>query len=154
MKQRVYTDTSVIGGCLDVEFQAPSLRLVEKFRSGKAVVVLSELTLLELANAPEKVRDVLKGIPEEYREYLDLTADAKELAELYLSEGVLGSGKQIDAQHIAIATIGRVNVLVSWNFQHIVNLERIRGYNSVNVREGYPVLEIRSPWEVFVDEES
>ena len=154
MKQRVYTDTSVIGGCLDVEFQAPSVRLVEKFRSGEAIVVLSDLTLLELANAPQKVRDVLKRIPEEYREYISLTAEAKELAELYLRESVLGPGKRIDAQHIAIATISRVHVLVSWNFQHIVNLERIRGYNSINVREGYPVLEIRSPWEVFVDEES
>ena len=152
MKQRVYTDTSVIGGCLDVEFRAPSVRLVEKFRSGEAVVVLSDLTLLELSYAPEKVRDVLKGIPEEYREYVVLTAEAKELAGLYLSEGVLGPGKRIDAQHIAVATISRVHVLVSWNFQHIVNLERIRGYNSINVREGYPVLEIRSPWEVFVDE--
>ncbi len=151
MKQRVYTDTSVIGGCLDIEFQAPSVRLVEKFRSGEAVIVLSELTLLELANAPEKVRDVLKAIPEEYREYIDLTAEAKELAGLYLGEGVIGPGKQIDAEHIAIATISRVDVLVSWNFKHIVNLERIRGYNSINVREGYPVLEIRSPWEVFVD---
>ncbi len=154
MKQRVYTDTSVIGGCLDDEFHAPSVRLIEKFRSGKAIVVLSDLTLLELASAPRKVREILKGIPQEYREYIGLTAEARELAERYLSEGVLGPGKQIDAQHIAIATISRVNVLVSWNFQHIVNLERIRGYNSINVREGYPVLEIRSPWEVFVDEES
>ena len=154
MKQRVYTDTSVIGGCLDVEFQTPSIRLIEKFRSGEAVVVLSDLTLLELVNAPQKVRDVLQRIPEAYREYVGLTVEAKELAELYLSEGVIGPGKRIDAQHIAIATISHVHVLVSWNFQHIVNLERIRGYNSINVREGYPVLEIRSPWEVFVDEES
>src|SRR3972149_11765612 len=154
MKQRIYTDTSVIGGCLDVESQAPSVRLFEKFRSGEAIVVLSDLTLLELANAPRKVRDLLKRIPEKYREYIGLTADAKKLAELYRSAGVLGPGKRIDAQHIAIATISRVNVLGSWNFRHIVNLERIRGYNSINVREGYPVLEIRSPWEVFVDEES
>ena len=154
MKQRVYTDTSVIGGCLDVEFQAPSVRLFEKFRSGEAIVVLSDLTLLELANAPRKVRDLLKRIPEKYREYIGLTAEAKELAELYRSEGVLGPGKRIDAQQFAIATISRVNVLVSWNFRHIVNLERIRGYNSINVREGYAVLEIRSPREVFVDEES
>ncbi len=46
------------------------------------------------------------------------------------------------------------DVLVSWNFRHIVNLARIRGYNSVNLRQGYPVLEIRSPLEVFFDEES
>ena len=74
------------------------------------------MTLLELANAPEKVRDALEGIPEAYREYIELTAEAKELAGLYLSEGVVGPGKQIDAEHIALATISRVDVLVSWNF--------------------------------------
>ena len=154
MKQRIYADTSVIGGCLDPEFEVPSLRLVERFKLGEAVIALSELTLMELVDAPEKVRDVLKGIPEAHREYLDLTTEAKELAERYLNEGVIGPGKRIDAQHIAIATISRVDVLVSWNFRHIVNLARIRGYNSVNLRQGYPLLEIRSPLEVFVDEES
>ena len=136
MKQRMYADTSVIGGCLDIQFKAPSVRLVEKFRSGESIVVLSDLTLLELASAPAKVRDVLSKIPEKCREYVGLTQEAKELAELYVREGVVGPGKRIDAQHIAIATISRVHVLVSWNFQHIVNLERIRGYNSINVREG------------------
>ena len=152
MKLRIYTDTSVIGGCLDPEFQVASVRLVERFKLGEAVIVLSELTRLELVNAPDKVRDVLKGIPEEHREYLELTTEAKELAERYLNEGVIGPGKRIDAQHIAIATVSRVDVLVSWNFRHIVNLARIRGYNSVNLRQGYPVLEIRSPLEVVVDE--
>jgi hypothetical protein len=154
VKLRIYTDTSVIGGCLDPEFQVPSSRLVEKFKVGEAIIVLSELTRLELVDAPEKVRDILKAIPEEYREYLDLTTEAMELAERYLDEGVIGPGKRIDAQHIAIATISRVDVLVSWNFRHIVNLARIRGYNSVNLRQGYPALEIRSPLEVFADEKS
>ena len=152
MKLRIYTDTSVIGGCLDPEFVVPSSRLVEKFKRGEAIIVVSELTLLELVEAPEKVRNVLKPIPEERREYLDLTTEAMELAELYQKEGVIGLGKRIDAQHIAIATVNRVDVLVSWNFRHIVNLTRIRGYNSVNLRQGYPVLEIRSPLEVLVDE--
>ena len=57
-----------------------------------------------------------------------------------------------DAQHIAIATVARVDVLVSWNFKHIVNLHRIHGYNSVNLRRGYPTLEIRAPREVLPDE--
>ena len=127
MKQRIYADTSVIGGCLDPEFDVPSLRLVERFKLGEAVIVSSELTLLELVDAPKKVRDVLNGISEANREYLDLTTEAKELAERYLTEGVIGPGKRIDAQHIAIATISRVDVLVSWNFRHIVNLARIRG---------------------------
>ena len=59
---------------------------------------------------------------------------------------------RVDAQHIAIATVGRVDVLVSWNFRHIVNLVRIHGYNSVNLRKGYPMIEIRTPREVLSDE--
>ena len=94
------------------------------------------------------------GFLKHNREYLDFTTEAKELAERYVNEGVIGPGKRVDAQHIAIATISRVDVLVSWNFRHIVNLARIRGYNSVNLRQGYPVLEIRSPLEVFADEET
>jgi hypothetical protein len=57
-----------------------------------------------------------------------------------------------DAQHIAIATVARVDALVSWNFKHIVNLNRIHGYNSVNLRRGYPMIEIRAPREVLPDE--
>ena len=73
MKQRIYTDTSVIGGCLDPEFEVGSLRIVERFKRGEAVIALSELTLLELVGAPEKVRDVLMEIPEAHRERLDFS---------------------------------------------------------------------------------
>ncbi len=55
----------------------------------------------------------------------------------------------IQKQHIAVATLGRVDVVVSWNFKHIVNLNRIRLYNSVNLKLGYPMIEIRSPREVL-----
>ena len=70
----------------------------------------------------------------------------------YGQSGVRRQGG-VDAQHIAIATISRVEVLVSWNFRHIVNLQRIRGYNAVNLRDGYPLLEIRTPQEVIRCEE-
>ena len=59
---------------------------------------------------------------------------------------------RFDAQHIAIATVAAVDVLVSWNFKHIVNLQRIRGYNAVNISEGYPPVEIRTPQELGADE--
>lgn len=69
-----------------------------------------------------------------------------------IEEGVLTGKMRADAQHIAIATVARVDVLVSWNFKHIVNLYRIHGYNSVNLRRGYPTLEIRAPREVVPNE--
>ncbi len=70
----------------------------------------------------------------------------------YITAGVIPAKMRADAQHIAIATVARVDVLVSWNFKHIVNLQRIHGYNSVNLRKGYPTLEIRAPREVTSDE--
>lgn len=77
MKLRIYADTSTIGGCLDIEFQVPSIRLFEKFKRGEAIVVVSELTLLELASAPAKVRGVLSAVPEAHKEYVDFTPEAE-----------------------------------------------------------------------------
>lgn len=152
MKARIYVDTSVVGGCEDVEFQEHSLRLMECFVRGDYVLVLSDLTVQELAIAPDAVRQHLSGVPEEHIEALQLDGEARGLAEAYLSEAVIPEKMRVDAQHIAIATVARVDVLVSWNFKHIVNLQRIRGYHSVNIRKGYPILEIRSPREVLANE--
>ncbi len=149
MKRRIYTDTSVIGGCLDEEFSEGSIALFDGFRSGSALIVLSSLTLAELEGAPAKVQEIIKSVPTNYIDYIEFTQDASELAEVYLSEGVVTKKSRVDAQHIATATVNRVDVLVSWNFKHIVNLERIHGYNSVNLRHGYPLLEIRTPIEVL-----
>ncbi len=146
-------DTSVIGGCVDKEFQNASRQLLDKFKQGEMIAVISELTTLELKDAPQEVLDILREIPEKNVEYVELTEEAVNLARKYIGEGVIGGGKLVDAEHIAIATINRVDVLVSWNFRHIVNLQRIRGYNSVNLKYGHPLLEIRSPLEVISYEE-
>lgn len=152
MKLRIYTDTLVLGGCEDEEFAEHSIRLVEGFVRGERVLVLSSLTVQELTTAPAEVRRRLASVPQAHIETLRLDPEARDLAEAYLAAGVLTSRMRADAQHIAIATVGRVDVLVSWNFKHIVNLHRIQGYNSVNLRRGYPTLEIRAPREVLPDE--
>jgi len=147
MRPRIYADTSVIGGCFDPEFHEPSTALFRLFKNGLATLVLSDITLLELNEAPSAVRKALDAVPAAFRELIEFSEEASDLARKYLSEGVLDESKWVDAQHIALATISRVDVLVSWNFRHIVNLQRIRGYNSVNLRAGYPLLEIRTPRE-------
>ena len=152
MKLRIYADTSVLGGCDDAEFAEHSVRLLDGFIRGERLLVLSSLTVQELATAPPSVRSRLATVPEELVEMLQLDAEARELAEGYIAAGVLSPRMRADAQHIAIATVGRVDVLVSWNFKHIVNLQRIHGYNSVNLRRGYPMIEIRTPREVLSDE--
>lgn len=153
MKRRIYTDTSVVGGCLDEEFSSHSSRLFERFRAGLETLVLSDLTLAELEGAPAQVREVLQTVPGEMVEEVKFDPEAANLAQGYLTAGVIGVTHLEDARHIATATVHRVDVLVSWNFRHIVNLDRIRGYNSVNLRLGYILLEIRSPMEVLRYEE-
>ena len=152
MKLRLYIDTSVIGGVYDSEFKDWSNRLIQEFREGKNIVVLSDLTLRETEEAPEKVRTVLEGIPDGNKELIALNTEAKNLATRYIDEGVVSKQYLVDAQHIARATVYRVDVLVSWNFKHIVNLEKIRLYNSVNLKHGYQLIEIRSPREVLHEE--
>lgn len=153
MRPRIYTDTSAIGGCFDQEFSTASNQLFDWFRAGRAVLVTSDLTLLELRGAPEAVQRLVETVPPQYRETVTFNEQAQELAEMYLAERVVGIASGNDARHIATATVHAVTVLVSWNFKHIVNLRRIHGYNSVNVRYGFPMLEIRTPKEVVEYEE-
>ena len=152
MVSRIYTDTSVIGGCEDEEFHVHSRRLMDAFVRGDLRLVLSELTLRELAPAPPAVRKVLATVPDDHIEIVQLTAAADELARRYLAEGILAANMLADAQHIAMASLANVDALVSWNFRHVVNLPRIHGYHRVNAKLGYPTIEIRSPREVLADE--
>lgn len=152
MKPRVYTDTSVLGGCEDDEFREPSRRLLGAFVRGELTPVLSELTLRELESAPEGVRMVVDEVPQAHIEPLSLSREAEELAAAYIEEGAVAARMRADALHIALATVARVDVLVSWNFKHIVNLKRIHAFNGINLKKGYPVLEIRTPREVPGDE--
>jgi hypothetical protein len=152
-RQYVYIDASVIGGCEDVEFAEASLALWRLFVTGAFVQVLSEHTLRELQGAPDTVRARLLEIPEANQIVLLDTQEADSLAEAYIAHGIVGPGSRSDALHVALATIGRVDVMVSWNFKHIVNLGRIRLFNAVNLEQGYGLVEIRSPREVLADEE-
>jgi hypothetical protein len=153
MKQRIYADTSVLGGILDKEFKEWSIRLLEEFQMGNSILVLSDITLQELEGAPDKVHKKLSKIPEENIEKLKINKDAKSLAQEYLKEGVVTEKYIVDAQHIAIASVFKVDLVVSWNFKHILNYKKIRLYNGVNLKNGYPLIEIRSPREVVDEKE-
>ncbi|MCW5912128.1 MAG: hypothetical protein KIT62_13730 [Cyclobacteriaceae bacterium] len=78
-----------------------------------------------------------------------ITDEALALAKRYIDENVVGKTSFDDCIHIALATIHKADILVSWNFKHIVNVYRIRGYNSINLRSGYQTLEIRSPKDII-----
>jgi hypothetical protein len=145
MRQRIYIDTSLVGGYYDEEFKEATIQLFERLDKNEVIFVVSDLLDLELINAPQLVREHLLKYSADKFQRVELTKEAVILADTYIDEKVVGSTSLEDCRHIALATIHKVDVLASWNFKHIVNLERIKGYNSVNVRLGYSMLEIRSP---------
>jgi hypothetical protein len=145
---RVYTDTSVIGGCFDPEFSLWSNRLVQDFQQRRYIPVVSSIVATEIDFAPEPVRTKFEEILRLEPVFLDLTEEAVNLSEIYSSHGALPPKFRNDLLHIALATVANVDVLVSWNFKHIVRLEKIRIFNAVNLELGYKTLQIHSPQEV------
>lgn len=108
-----------------------------------------DLLDLELERAPVRVRNLLFDFPDDCFERCSLDEEAMELGLLYIKENVVGRTSLEDCYHIAMATINNVDVLASWNFKHIVNLTRIKGYNAVNMKSGYNLLEIRNPKDLI-----
>ena len=149
MVQRVYVDTSVIGGYFDEDLEFYTKLFFEKVDSGRYKILLSDILSSELKNAPERVLRFYQSLPKAQIEFVDQTYDSIQLAEEYLNAGVVGRTSRTDCWHIALATLANADILVSWNFKHIVNVNRIRGYNSVNIRYGHRILEIRSPREII-----
>lgn len=149
IRQRFYFDTSVFGGVYDMEFEEDSIQLFEKVKLGQIICVYSDLTEGELFEAPEKVKTFFKNLKNENIEIVSVNDEAIDLAKKYIAEKVVGDTSFDDCIHIALATIHKVDILVSWNFKHIVNIYRIRGYNSVNMSCGYQTLEIRSPKDII-----
>jgi predicted nucleic acid-binding protein len=150
---RIYVDTSAIGGCFDEEFTEASNRLIELARSGRLVLLVSDVVLRELENAPEVVRNLLSSLPDSCIERIYSDSAAFELRDAYLAANILGPKWLDDMTHVAIATISRADAIVSWNFKHIVRLDKMKLYNQVNLLNGYGILTIISPMEVMTDEE-
>ena len=146
---KVYTDTSVIGGCFDEEFKEWSNALFKEFVDGSKQIMLSDLTLQELELARQEVRDKVREIPVKNIVNVAINDEVIKLAETYITEGALTNKSYNDALHIALATLNNSDVLASWNFKHIVNLDRIRLYNSINLRLGYRMIELRAPREIL-----
>jgi len=149
MQQRIYIDTSVVGGYFDEEFSADTFPFFESVKKGELTIIVSDLLEAELLRAPEFVKELLSGIPEKQIEKIKLSPEAIDLADKYIAGKVVGKTSRADCQHIAIATLCKADVLVSWNFKHIVNLSRIRGYNGINYQNGYNMIEIRTPNEII-----
>ena len=121
---------------------------VERWKNsnfGQYIAVISDVSEYELKFAPEHIRQILIEIPKPYLEIAKLTEEARQLSQHYIKEKIVTKKSLADTQHIAVATIQQVDLLVSWNFKHIVNYDKIRLYNAVNLKYGYKILEISNP---------
>jgi hypothetical protein len=121
-------------------------------KKGEIICVFSDLTEYELETAPEKVKSYFINLDKTTTEFVEITEEVNQMAEEYIREKVVGETSRDDCRHIACATINKVDYLVSWNFKHIVNVFRIRGYNSINLKNGYMPLDIRSPKDIITNE--
>ena len=148
-KQRIYLDTSVFGGYYDIEFDEWTKPLFKRINNGEFTILLSTILDEELEFAPKRIKDLLANLDNNFTEILKDDSEAVSLATEYIDQEVVGKTSYTDCLHIAFATIYQADLLVSWNFKHIVNIERIRSYNSINLRNGYKQLDIRSPRELI-----
>jgi len=148
-RQRIYIDTSVIGGYYDTEFEMETRQFFKRIANKEFDVYFSEVNDTELVNAPQRVKEVKSLIPTDCFHYIEVTDETKALALAYIEEKALGKASRNDAYHIALVSINRLDCLISWNFKHIVNFDKIKMFNSVNLRLGYPIIDIRSPLEFF-----
>lgn len=145
---RVYLDTSVIGGYFDPEFEKPTRKLFDEIAAGRFIPVVSDIVAVELIKAPDRVRDMLANADIDWQRIAE-TPETLALAHAYVSAGILAEKWLDDCRHVAAATINGVDMVISWNFRHIVHYDKIRAFNGVNLRAGYREIEIRSPREVI-----
>jgi len=153
-RTRVYVDTSVFGGVNDEEFAEPTQRFFDRVRKGHFVLLISRETTRELGAAPQTVQAALSSLPDGTLESVPVDEAVRALAHAYLDAGIIGRASEADAIHVAAATVARADLVLSWNFRHLVRYENIRKFNGVNAIRGYGTIDIRSPLEVgYVDDE-
>jgi hypothetical protein len=148
---RTYADTSVFGGVFDSEFGEASGQFFDSVRAGVFHLVVSAIVADELAGAPERVRRLFdEMLP--LAELMPISDEVITLQEACLDAKIVTPKWAEDAMHVALATVARCELIVSWNFEHIVRFHKIPRYNAVNALQGYPAIAIHSPLEVMPDE--
>jgi predicted nucleic acid-binding protein len=147
-ERRTYVDTSVFGGVFDDEFDIASQRFFNQVKRKEFILITSAVVQEELKKAPEDVRAFfLEMLP--YSKVIEITKETLDLRNAYLKAEIVSSKYTNDALHVAIATVAGCDIILSWNFKHIVHFDKIPLYNAVNILNGYNSISIFSPWEVI-----
>ena len=156
MRDRLYLDTSILGALADPgprDRVVATRRLLDGLARGRSTGYIFTVVLEEVERAPKAARDKIAGeLRKGYLMVLEESVETVRLADQYIVAGAVPVDYTDDARHIGVATVNDIRVVVSWNFRHMVNIERKRRINGVNVREGYPLIDIVSPWEISYEE--
>jgi predicted nucleic acid-binding protein len=149
---RFYFDTSVLGAVTDREDPRrieATRKVLQALEDGLHDGVISNVVQEELEEAPTEVqRTILQELNRIEFELVTEDLESRNLFQEYEAARILPRRYRNDLRHVAVATVARVDALVSWNFRHLVNLRTRRAVHAVNVRMGYPLIEIVSPEEV------
>ena len=126
----------------------PTRELWRQMESGLWRFVTSLVAAEELIEAPERVRELFNSTFEA-ADVLNVTEEIDHLAATYVAQGVVTPKYEDDARHVAACTVNRIDFLVSWNFRHMVNVQRETAFNGVNLLNGYPAIRIVNPLEII-----
>lgn len=149
---RVYADTSVFGGAFDEEFARASQEFFAQVRRGRFHLVTSAIVQREIELAPAEVRNLFDEMAGQ-GEIVVVTPEAIQLQQAYIKTGIVTPKSAADALHVAVATVSKCYLIVSWNFKHIVHFEKIPLYNAVNILNKQQEIAIYSPRGVIEDED-
>jgi predicted nucleic acid-binding protein len=152
--QRIYLDTSVIGGCFDAEFAPWSNGLFIDIGNGLFTPATSDIVSAELFYAPIEVKGKYREFMQFHPDILEVNSNVEMLSDAYIGHQILSEKFKNDMLHIALASVRNVDILVSWNFKHIVHYDKIVKFNAVNLEYGFRQLMILSPREVSTYEEN
>ena len=149
-KLKLYIETSVWNFLIssDVPYeQKITKELFNEIESGEFEIYISELVYAEIEKAPQDIKNKLKMLIEKYKP--TVLERSGELAKKYMSEKIVPEKYKADLLHIAFAVVYNLDVVISWNLEHIVKLTTKLKVNGVNRKEGYKEIEICTPQEVI-----
>ena len=132
-----YADTSVFGGVFDEGFDEASKTFFQQVKEKRFQLVISPIVQKEIKLAPE------------YADFIAISEEALLLRQAYLDAGIVTEKSTADALHVALATVAKCQLIVSWNFKHIVHFQKIPLYRAINTIKGYAEINIYSPPEVI-----
>jgi predicted nucleic acid-binding protein len=117
---------------------ADTHRLWDKIKDSEFDVVISDVTEAEIDACGESKRDILNRYLREI-DYTVVEVDERtiEIASRFIDLGILRRKSFDDCRHIAAAIVSGCDVIVSWNFRHIVNIKTMKGVKAITALEGY-----------------